>query len=144
MSWGRDRQALEIAKPGGRPVSCGPSEGWFWFILLASVGLGAPSYAQSDEADRWRPYPDVGLLERVVLRIHWFDSAKELRDAAESSGQEIKEIGLNGFSILKRNTKTGEYSCDLYVVRMTGAFIDGDRTTTFGHEVLHCFGLKHE
>ncbi len=51
---------------------------------------------------------------------------------------------MNGFSILKRNTKTGEYVCELYVVKMTGAQIDGDRTTTFGHEVLHCFGLQHQ
>jgi hypothetical protein len=100
--------------------------------------------ANANGPDRWRPYPNVGLLESVALRIHWFDTADELREAARSSGQEIKEIGLNGFSILKRNTKTGEYSCDLYVVRMTGAQVDGDRTTTFGHEVLHCFGLKHQ
>jgi hypothetical protein len=51
---------------------------------------------------------------------------------------------LNGFSILKRNTATGEYVCDLYVVKMTGAYVDEDRTTTFGHEVLHCFGFRHE
>jgi hypothetical protein len=112
-----------------------------WLTILASLVAAA---GHADDAERWRPYPEVGLLERVVLRIHWFDSTKELREAAETSGQEIKEIGLNGFSILKRNTKTGEYSCDLYVVKMTGAFIDGDRTTTFGHEVLHCFGLRHD
>ena len=109
---------------------------------MASLGLVDPAAAESP--DRWRPYPNVGLLEGVALRIHWFDSTDELREAAKNSGQEINEIGLNGFSILKRNTKTGEYVCDLYVVKMTGAQIDGDRTTTFGHEVLHCFGLRHE
>jgi hypothetical protein len=112
--------------------------------LLTILALPFAAPAPADDAERWRPHPDVGLLERVVLRIHWFDSSKELRSAAESSGQEINEIGLNGFSTLKRNSKTGEYSCDVYVVKMTGAQIDGDRTTTFGHEVLHCFGLKHE
>jgi hypothetical protein len=25
-----------------------------------------------------------------------------------------------------------------------GAFVDDDRTKTFGHEVLHCFGLRHD
>ena len=69
---------------------------------------------------------------------------EELREAAKNSGQEINETGLHGFSILKRNKETGEYICDLYVVDMTRAFVDGDRTTTFGHEVLHCFGLQHE
>jgi hypothetical protein len=33
---------------------------------------------------------------------------------------------------------------NLYVVKMTGAFVDDDRTKTFGHEVLHCFGLRHD
>ena len=54
-----------------------------------------------------------------------------------------KELSLLGWSILKRNAQTGEYVCDVYVVKMTGANVDGDRTTTFGHEVLHCFGLSH-
>ena len=116
--------------------------GWAWLaVVLASLELVCPAAAEGP--DRWRAYPNVGLLEGVTLRIHWFDSTDELREAAKSSGQEINEIGLNGFSILKRNTKTGDYVCDLYVVRMTGAHIDGDRTTTFGHEVLHCFGF-HE
>ena len=100
--------------------------------------------ANGEIPDRWRAYPSVGLLETVVLRIDWFGSSDALREAAKTSGQAIREIGLNGFSILKRNTKTGEYVCDLYVVKMTGAQIDGDHTTTFGHEVLHCFGLEHQ
>jgi hypothetical protein len=80
----------------------------------------------------------------LTLRIHWFESTEELREAAKNSGQEINEIGLHGFSILKRNKETGAYSCDLYVRDMRGGLVDGDRTTTFGHEVLHCFGLKHD
>jgi hypothetical protein len=103
---------------------------------MASLELAGPATAESP--DRWRPNPSVGLLEGVTLRIHWFESTDELREAAS------KEIGLNGFSILKRNTTTGAYVCDLYVVKMTHAYIDGDRTTTFGHEVLHCLGLRHE
>jgi hypothetical protein len=113
-----------------------------WLAVLASLGLAGPANAES--LDRWRPNPSVGVLERMTLRIHWFESTDELREAARESGQAIKEIGLNGFSILRRNTKTGEYVCDMYVVKMTGAQVDGDRTTTFGHEVLHCFGLQHE
>ena len=116
--------------------------GCAWLTLMASLGLADP--ASGESPDRWRPYASVGLLERVAVRIHWFDSADELHEAAKTSEQAIKEIGLNGFSILKRNTKTGEYVCDVYVVKMTGAQIDGDRTTTFGHEILHCFGLQHE
>jgi len=116
--------------------------GGAWLAILASLGLGGPANAETP--DRWRPNPNVGLLEGMTLRIHWLDSSAELREAAESSGQEIKEIGLLGYSILRRNKQTGEYVCDVYVVKMTGAQVDGDRTTTFGHEVLHCFGLQHE
>jgi hypothetical protein len=110
--------------------------------LMVLSGLGNPAHAEVP--DRWSPNPDVGLREGMTLRIHWFESSAELREAAENSGQEIKEIGLLGYSILRRNTQTGEYVCDIYVVKMRGAQVDGDRTTTFGHEVLHCFGLSHD
>jgi hypothetical protein len=113
-----------------------------WLAVLALSPLASPGGA--DVPDRWRPYQDIGLLDRVTLRIHWFDNRKGLLEAAAESGQRIKESDLNGFSILKRNTQTGEYSCDLYVMKMSGALVDKDRTTTFGHEVLHCFGLKHD
>ena len=116
--------------------------GCAWLVILASLGLGGPANAESP--DRWRPNPNVGVLESVTLRIHWFESSAELREAAKNSGQEINEVGLYGFSILKRNTKTGEYACEIYALKMRGGVVDGDRTTTFGHEVLHCFGLKHE
>ena len=109
---------------------------------MASLGLGGPAHAEIP--DRWRPHPNVGLLEGMTLRIHWFESSAELREAAENSGQEMKELGLLGYSIIRRNIETGEYVCDVYVVKMTGATVDGDRTTTFGHEVLHCFGLNHD
>jgi hypothetical protein len=120
------------------------SNGSSRFAGLTILALVFAGPARADDLERWRTYPDVGLLEHVAVRVHWFDSSKALRSAAETSGQDIKEIGLSGFSVLKRNSETGEYSCDVYVVKMTGAQIDGDRTTTFGHEVLHCFGLRHE
>ena len=104
--------------------------------------MAGPADASGPTHDRWRPHPEVGVLEHVTLRIHWFESSEELREAARGRG--IKDLGLHGFSILKRNTKTGEYFCEVYVVKMIGTQVDGDRTTTFGHEALHCFGLKHE
>src|SRR5262245_7278062 len=90
--------------------------------VLASLGLGGP--ANADGPERWRPNPNVGLLEGVTLRIHWFESSAGLLEAAQAaknSGQDIKVAGTKGFSILKRNTATGEYVCDVYVVKMTGA-----------------------
>jgi hypothetical protein len=108
---------------------------------LASLGVADPAHA--DLPNRWEAYPGVGVLEGVVLRIHWFGSKAALSEAAKNSGQNI-ETDLKGFSILKRNTQTGEYVCDVYVVKMTGSLVDRDNTTTFGHEVLHCVGLRHE
>ncbi len=110
--------------------------------VLEFVGLG--DAASAEIIDRWQPLPGVGLLDNVVLRIHWFGSSAELREAAKNTGQNIKDTDLKGFSFLKRNTKTGEYVCDLYVVKMAGGLVDRDRTTTFGHEVLHCLGLHHD
>jgi hypothetical protein len=127
--------------PGNRLFRCQLYR-WSWLLVLASLELVYPAAAESP--DRWRPHPSVGLLEGVTLRIHWLASKDELREAAENSGQAINENYLKGFSILKRNTKTGAYTCDLYVLRMTGTHVDADRTMTFGHEVLHCFGLSHE
>ena len=114
-------------------------------MLLAALAFGVLGEPASAEIiDRWQPLPSVGLLDNVVLRIHWFGSTAELREAAKNSGQNIKDTDLKGFSFLKRNTKTGEYVCDLYVVKMAGGLVDRDRTTTFGHEVLHCLGLHHD
>ncbi len=114
--------------------------GCAWLTVLASLAFAEPARAES--WDRWLPYQGVGVLEGVVLRIHWFANVAALREAAKNSG--VKDTEPKGFSILKRNTQTGEYVCDVYVVKMTGTAVDGDDTTTFGHEVLHCLGLRHE
>src|SRR5262245_47415498 len=114
------------------------------FLFTAMPSLELVSRANAESLDRWRPNPTVGLLESVALNVHWLDSTDELREAAQNSGQNINLKYLKGFSILKRNTETGAYTCDVYVVKMSGAHVDEDRTTTFGHEVLHCLGLRHE
>jgi hypothetical protein len=131
----------------GRPLPCAwrrflktCRSGAAGLIVLTSLAFADPANAAS--VDRWQPYPGVGFLEGVVLRLHWFDTSAALREAAKNSG--VNDTDLKGFSTLKRNTATGEYVCDVYFVRMTGAPVDGDNTTTFGHEVLHCLGLRHE
>ncbi len=114
-------------------------------LLLAAIVALPPAFAGSFGSvtpDRWQPHADVGVLDRVTLRMHWYDSLELLRDAAV--GQDMSGEGLHGFSVLRRNTATGEWVCDVYVVKMRGALVDNDRTVTFGHEVLHCFGLRHQ
>jgi hypothetical protein len=105
-----------------------------WPAFAGPLGMVTP--------DRWAPHADVGVLEHVTLRMHWYDSLEMLREAA--TGHDLSPVDLHGFSILRRNTETGEWVCDVYVVKMRGALVDNDRTVTFGHEVLHCFGLRHE
>ena len=111
-------------------------------VLVVSLGLISSSMAQ--QSDRWKPHPSVGVLNRVIVRIHWHETSAELREAARNSGQNIIARGIHGFSILRRNTQTGDYVCDLFVLKMAGAWVDNDRTKTFGHEVLHCIGLSHK
>ena len=103
-------------------------------VFAGSLGMVVP--------DRWQPHADVGVLEHVTLRMHWYDSLELLREAA--TGRDVEPGGLHGFSILSRNTQSGEWVCDVFVVKMRGALVDNDRTMTFGHEVLHCFGLRHD
>jgi hypothetical protein len=114
--------------------------GLLWVIFAASPAL--PNPLGKVAPDRWLPHVAVGLLDRVTLRIHWYESSAALREAA--IGRDIAARDLHGFSILSRNTQTGDYVCDVFVVRMGGAFVDNDRTVTFGHEVLHCVGLSHD
>src|SRR5262249_521240 len=125
-----------------RPLARICRGGGVLLAIFASVGLGET--ASGEIIDRWQPLPSIGVLDNVVLRIHWFSSSGELREAAKNSGQDIKDTDLKGFSLLKRNTKTGEYVCDVYAVKMAGGLVDRDRTMTFGHEVLHCLGLHHD
>ena len=65
------------------PRTC--MQGCLWLTIMASLELADPASAESP--DRWRPYPSVGLLEGVALRIHWFDSTDELREAAKTVGK---------------------------------------------------------
>jgi hypothetical protein len=109
--------------------------------LALSIGIPETTYA----ADRWRPYPTVGVLEGVTLRVRWFEDIVELRKAAKDTGLRVDEGGaLHGLSVLRRNKETGEYVCDVFVLELKGAPLDNMRTMSFGHEVLHCFGLVHD
>ena len=134
------------------PEGCLRSEGSFrraarrlWISLAAAVVLSTAGAGAAQAAERWRPYPTVGVLERVTLRVRWFEDIVELRKAAKDTGLKIDESGfLHGLSVLRRNTETGEYVCEVFVLELKGAPLDAMRTMSFGHEVLHCFGLVHD
>ena len=114
-------------------------------VLLLAILAVAPAFGKPLGMvfpDRWLPHPKVGVLDRVTLKIHWHDSIAVLRETAAQHN--VGAVDLHGFSMLRRDTASGEWICDVHVVRMRGALVDKDRTVTFGHEVLHCFGLRHE
>ncbi|HVJ29827.1 MAG TPA: hypothetical protein VNA66_05900 [Gammaproteobacteria bacterium] len=117
----------------------------FWLSAISALLAISPALAGPVgmvTPDRWRPHADVGILDHVTLRMHWYDSLEQLREAAPE--QAVGDGDLQGFSILRRNTETGAWICDVFVVKMRGALVDNDRTMTFGHELLHCFGLRHD
>jgi len=112
--------------------------------LLSAVLAGAPAVAGPlgpPEHEYWQSRETVGVLDRVVLRVHWFESVAQLRAAA--SGRDVNPRDLRGFAVLSRDKDTGGYVCDVFVVKLGGSQVDDDRTVTFGHEVLHCLGLSH-
>ena len=117
----------------------------FLSVLLAAIVAASASAANPTRLpapDRWLPHAQLGLLEWVTLRVHWYETAAALHGAARE--RNISPRDLHGFSILSRNVATGEYFCDVFVVRMRGAAVDEEGTVTFGHEALHCFGFSHD
>jgi hypothetical protein len=127
------------------PVRCTATNlrrgfGVLWLMLAVAPAFAGPMGMETP--DRWKPHATVGVLERVTLNVHWYEDLDALHAAAVAHN--VGAIDLRGFSILRGNAKTGEYVCDVHVVRMRGALVDNDRTVTFGHEVLHCFGFRHE
>ena len=132
------RKTSSMAAANGRRRAFGLAV--LWAILATPPALAGPVGMVTP--DRWRPHADVGVLDHVTLRMHWYDSLEQLREAAPE--QAVGDGDLQGFSILRRNTETGTWVCDVFVVKMRGALVDNDRTMTFGHELLHCFGLRHD
>ena len=135
---------MTLVNSSARPAAKRALRAFGLALLWAMLSL-APAFAGTlgmATPDRWQPHAKVGVLDLVTVRMHWYDSLALLREAA--LGHELSGDELHGFSVLRRNTATGEWVCDVFVVRMRGALVDNDRTVTFGHELLHCFGLRHE
>ena len=113
--------------------------GAFWMAFAGSPASANP--LGPPDPEKWSTSETVGVLDRVTLRVHWFETLTKLREAA--TARDLHPRDLRGFSILSRSKDTGAYVCDVFVVKLRGSQIDDDRTVTFGHEVLHCFGLSH-
>jgi len=104
----------------------------WWPLLIASLPFGAGA------ADIWKPVADV---REVTVRVHWV-SVGELRAAARRIGKRTDAKPL-GFSVLRRNTSTGRFECDVYLVDRPTRLRDS-ATASLGHEVAHCLGFSHE
>ena len=100
----------------------------FWLALCGAATA----------ADFWTPVEDVDV---VVVRVHWV-SVGELRAAAKMVGKRPQTKPM-GFSVLRKNTETGAYSCDIYFARVPTRLKD-DATALIGHEFLHCLAFRHD
>ena len=101
----RDSQASPAA--AGRRLGS-LTLGLLWMIAVAPA-LANPTRISGP--DFWRPYATIGVLARVTLEVHWYETKEALREAANE--RDIDARNLHGFSILRRNRATGEYICDV-------------------------------
>ena len=94
--------------------------------------------ASANAGDEWESVADVS---EVTVRVHW-GSPTELNAAARSFGRRARGAP-QAFSVLRKNTATGEFSCDIYLPRRP-ARLNDEPTASLGHEMAHCVGLAHD
>lgn len=112
-------------------------------IVLASLALSAragDNYKWHRAAKVERPVVTVHIVERDELAALALRHApKAVRNACQRElhcllSQEAPEKGL---AILRHNTKTGAYVCDVYL-------LSAKDTATHTHELRHCHGWAHD
>jgi hypothetical protein len=94
--------------------------------------------ASVNAADEWESVAAVG---EVTVRIHWV-SPRELIAAASKVGQR-PDGRPQAFSVLRKHTATGAFSCDIYLPRRPTRLND-EATASLGHEMAHCVGFAHD
>jgi len=89
-------------------------------------------------AEPIKPTIDVRDLHVVVTHL----STVELANLQRRHGVRVDLRGArqsHGFTIVKRNLKTGAFSCEIYLPNdIRPRMVDDDATLTLGHEFLHC------
>ena len=104
--------------------------------LCARVALGGEPI---------KPTTELNDLRVVVTRL----STVELINLQRRNGVRVDLRGArqshHGFTIVKRNLKTGAFTCEIYLPSdQRPRTVDDEATLTLGHEFLHClFGEYH-
>lgn len=85
-----------------------------------------------------KPTTDINDLRVVVAHL----STVELANLQRRHGVRVDLRGIrrsHGFTIVKRNLKTGALTCEIYLPSdKRPSTVDDEATLTVGHEFLHC------
>lgn len=84
-------------------------------IFLTNIALAEPIVC------------DDGVIENVLITLHYVGSYEELEEMAGSP--------VEGFSLCERQVDKNMAWCDVYILEPK--VVDGDHILTFGHEVFH-------
>jgi hypothetical protein len=103
------------------------------YIALSAFVVGR---ASADEV-----WESVAAVAEVTVRVHWVSTA-ELTAAARRLGKRPDGKAM-AFSVLRKDTKTGIFVCDIYSPYRPARLQDR-ATASLGHEAAHCLGFSHE
>lgn len=87
-----------------------------------------------------RPTLELNDLRVVVTHLSTVELANLQRThGVRINARDIRKGNRHGFTILKRNLKTGELTCEIYLPSdRRPRLVDDEATLTLGHEFLHC------
>ena len=108
-------------------------------LILLCYGWSFALFAPANASEQWTLGEEV---QAVTVRIHWVSTA-ELLAVARSIGRRRPHTTALAFSVLRKSTETGAYTCDIYMQERPVRTWD-QRTLSLGHEFAHCVGFVHE
>jgi hypothetical protein len=104
--------------------------------MLACIPCATPALG----SEPIKPTLDFADFRLVVAYV----STNELMDLQRRHSvlpelRDVRQSSRHGFSILKRDQKTGLVTCEVYLPNAKRPrLVDDDGTLTLGHELLHC------
>lgn len=107
-------------------------------LTVLGYGLCLGLVAAADAGELWTVSAEVPV---VTVRIHWVSRA-ELLETARNLGKRPQTTAL-AFSVLRENVATGDYVCDVYMLKQPVRVWD-EPTASLGHELAHCLGFVHK
>jgi hypothetical protein len=108
-----------------------------FLALLALVALTA----HAQDVERVSP-PTIDVGTEFTVRITWVETIQQVAQAARATGAAIPRNGARAFTVLKRNSQTGEYVCEITAVKPR--MWDDSSMDAIGHELMHCMAFDHK